>query len=409
MTPRTDQATSALGADIPLPSLDELEPEIAEILDDLDRARASADTLLARRPAPPPPTDVEAEPAGGSPVAEIRDRAPAASSTAPPVSEVPVGIRPALARTPEARGEHAEPLDAPPGGPSPAPPPTMVRPTVVAQTSTQRVPAGWLAELVGGSVTRRRISAAILAAAALAAGVLTLVDPAGSSADGPRRAEPAPVVDQTLVRVATATRPLVDVYSRPDTATVIATLAHPTPSGGALVFPVQSEWEGWLRVRMPTDPAAVGWVRGEHVELTEHRIRIEVDLTARQLTVRDGEGVARRVPIAVGRFDAPEPGSSFVTQALALGNPNGVYGSHALALAGHPATADRLFRGDGVVALHGTNDPALIGQETDTGSVAVSDVDVAWLAAHVPAGTPVEITAPPAAADNTASPEALAP
>jgi lipoprotein-anchoring transpeptidase ErfK/SrfK len=205
-------------------------------------------------------------------------------------------------------------------------------------------------------------------------------------------ARPAVVVDPGVTSVARAVRPLIDVYAAADAPTPMLTLSHPTATGSPLVFVVDGSLGDWLRVRLPVSPPGrVGWVQAEHVDVTEHTMRIVVDLDERSLVVRDGDAVHLRVPIAVGPLDAPPRGTTFVAEVLALANSRTAYGTHVLTLAGHPASADQYFRGRGAVAIHGTDDLEGVRDGRTRGSIALSNAAVARLADSVPAGTPVDV------------------
>lgn len=241
----------------------------------------------------------------------------------------------------------------------------------------------------------RRIGAALLAAVLLTAAALTFVGGSGErEVDMPQTAPAAAVdLDGGTARVARADFPLVDVYARPDDRVAVSTLEHPTPRGAPLVFLVESTWEDWLEVRLPGPPSGrTGWIRAEHVVVSERESRVVVDLASRLVLVEVSGDTVLRVPAAVGRSDAPEPGLTYVTESVALADTHHRYGSHALLLAGYPNGADDLFRGSGLVAIHGVDDPVALGQVT-RGSIGLAEADLQRLHELAPPGTPVEVVA----------------
>lgn len=49
--------------------------------------------------------------------------------------------------------------------------------------------------------------------------------------------------------------------------------------------------------------------------------------------------------------------------------------------------------GDGVIGIHGTNDPSSIGRDVSHGCIRMSNTGITTLAATLPLGTPVEVSA----------------
>jgi lipoprotein-anchoring transpeptidase ErfK/SrfK len=192
--------------------------------------------------------------------------------------------------------------------------------------------------------------------------------------------------------VATATRPLVDVFADPTSAHAAQTLAHPTPSGAPLTFLVEAEWNGWLRVMLPGPPAGSrGWVAADQVELNEVDGNITIDLDQRRLVYERNGQAEVQIPVSVGYMDAPATGPTYVTEVLALSSRSETYGSHVLVLGGAANGPDQLYRGKDLVAVHGISDDALVGRQLPSGSVAVTSMDARHLAETVPAGTPVAV------------------
>ncbi len=49
--------------------------------------------------------------------------------------------------------------------------------------------------------------------------------------------------------------------------------------------------------------------------------------------------------------------------------------------------------GDGVIGIHGTNDPSSVGRDVSHGCIRLRNADVTYLAERLPLGTPVRILA----------------
>ena len=210
------------------------------------------------------------------------------------------------------------------------------------------------------------------------------------SADG----SPAPQYERWTVGV--AQHPIA-VRRRPaDDAPVLTRLPMQTPADYPTIVLVDEvrEVDGvpWYKVWLAVQPnESRGWVRDGQMAFYRTASRIVIDLSQRKLRVyRRGE-LARTFPVAVGRPGLETPtGRFFITQKLRPPDPNGVYGVLQL---GTSATQPKLngWPDGGLVAIHGTNAPWLIGKAVSHGCVRMRDKDVLAVSRLVPAGSPVVI------------------
>ncbi len=184
----------------------------------------------------------------------------------------------------------------------------------------------------------------------------------------------------------------IDIFDGPD-GTVVDALASTTAFGTTRVLLVEQQQGDWVKVRLPTRPNhRSGWIAVTDVQLEPLALEVHVDLQARLLSVRDGDEIIVNSPIAVGTSENPTPlGTFYVTDKLETPDPDGVYGPYALGLSGHSETLTEFAGGDGQIGIHGTNDPATIGQAVSHGCVRLPNEVVEELAALLPLGTPVHI------------------
>jgi lipoprotein-anchoring transpeptidase ErfK/SrfK len=171
------------------------------------------------------------------------------------------------------------------------------------------------------------------------------------------------------------------------------TLPATTEFGSPRALLVLEELGDWLHVALPDRPnGSTGWIARADVELRAIDERIEISLIERTLTLFDGSQVVLVTPIAVGTPEAPTPmGDFYVVDKLATGDPAHTYGPFAFGLSAHSDVLTEFAGGDGQVGIHGTNDPASIGQAASHGCIRVpNDVAVA-LDAALHLGTPVTI------------------
>lgn len=196
--------------------------------------------------------------------------------------------------------------------------------------------------------------------------------------------------------VAQATGATLVVRSTPrEDAEEIATLTAAEEVSGQVVCLVSQELGDWVAVYLPTGPAdTVGWVARDDVTLSRHQYRIEIDRAAHTLTAFNGDTTVLTAPVAIGP-DAPAPGARlFIKDLVTTPDPLGPYGTYAYGLSGSSNDLAAFTAGQGVVALHGTNDLAILGLDIDHGSVALDPAAVTSLVETVglPLGTPVEVT-----------------
>lgn len=247
--------------------------------------------------------------------------------------------------------------------------------------------------------TARWIAILLVAALILGAGALVVLGPGPApapppGADGAATA-PHREPDRGAFLVAHATVPRVDVYRNRKAASPHRTLEHPTETGAPLVFLVEEEQGPWLRVLLPVRPnGSTGWIRAEDIHLLHHDYRIEVELGDRRLRAYEGGRVLLDAPVAVGTRDAPTPGGRYyIKELLRPPDPDTVYGSYAYGLSGFSNVFERFRGGEGVVGIHGTNDPSVIGREVSAGCIRLRNEDIEQLVPVLPLGTPVEIRA----------------
>jgi lipoprotein-anchoring transpeptidase ErfK/SrfK len=193
--------------------------------------------------------------------------------------------------------------------------------------------------------------------------------------------------------VAQATVRRVGVYTTTGAAAPTRTLANPQPSGAPLVFLVQEQRPGWLRVLLPVRPnGSSGWIRAAQVRLSHHDFRIVVALGAHTITVYRGTRIIDREPVGIGRKETPTPGGLYYTKELLRPpNPNGLYGAYAYGLSGFSNVLSSFGGGDGVVGIHGTNDPSGLGKDVSHGCIRMSNAGIIRLVGIMPLGVPVEI------------------
>lgn len=202
-----------------------------------------------------------------------------------------------------------------------------------------------------------------------------------------------PVPSPTLAADALGER--VPVFAGPGDAEPGEWLDNPTWEGLDVVFLVHERRGDWLRVQFAMRPnGATAWVRAADVNVRPVDYQIVVDATHLKLTLYQDHRPVFTAPVAVGKGSTPTPiGNFFVDGIVALSDATGPYGSHQVSVAAYSEVHQRFAGGIGQIALHGTNQPSLLGTPVSNGCVRMRNADIARLAGLVPTGTPVQIVA----------------
>ncbi len=150
----------------------------------------------------------------------------------------------------------------------------------------------------------------------------------------------------------------------------------------------------WLRVQLPARPNGVmAWVRARDVQLIPVRTRIEVDLSARRVTLYRAGKELVTATAAIGAPDTPTPtGSYYVNQRLRAPNPAGPFGPAAIGISAFSPVLQGWSQG-GPIAIHGTNRPDLLGGAVSHGCIRIRNDLLVRMFRLALGGTPVVIRA----------------
>jgi lipoprotein-anchoring transpeptidase ErfK/SrfK len=149
----------------------------------------------------------------------------------------------------------------------------------------------------------------------------------------------------------------------------------------------------WYRISVPGRPnGRTGWVRAGALELRPVRKRLIVYRDSRKFEYWERDRLVRTGKIAVGKPGAETPlGLFYVTWKFDPSiDPNwAVLGAYAFETSAYSKLSD--WPGGGIVGMHGTPWPELLGQAVSHGCVRVANGDILFLRDRVPLGTPVKI------------------
>lgn len=140
----------------------------------------------------------------------------------------------------------------------------------------------------------------------------------------------------------------------------------------------------------------LGWVKltNPALELSHTDWLLVVHRDTHQLIASYDGRVQAQLTVGVGAQSTPTPLGIFsVTDKLAGADYGPAYGCCIVALSAlqpHPPDG---WVGPARMAIHGTDEPQSIGANRSAGCVHLTDGDLRWLFARVPAGAPVVIEA----------------
>jgi lipoprotein-anchoring transpeptidase ErfK/SrfK len=145
----------------------------------------------------------------------------------------------------------------------------------------------------------------------------------------------------------------------------------------------------WYRISLPGRPnGRTGWIPAAAAELRPVRELIQIDLSARTLALWSKGRVVLKTRVAVGRPGMETPrGLFYVTWKLVPRAP--VLGKFAFETSAYSKLSE--WPGGGIVGIHGTYEPHLLGQAVSHGCVRVANRDILRLRARVGLGTPINI------------------
>jgi lipoprotein-anchoring transpeptidase ErfK/SrfK len=147
----------------------------------------------------------------------------------------------------------------------------------------------------------------------------------------------------------------------------------------------------WYRISLPGRPnGRTGWVPAGSVDLKPIRKEIVIDRSARTLELQDAGRVVLRTRVAVGAYGMETPLGRFYVQAKFRPTAP-ILGAFAFETSAYSKLSE--WPGGGIVGIHGTNTPALLGQAVSHGCVRVANDAILRLRRLVPVGTPITIVA----------------
>lgn len=154
----------------------------------------------------------------------------------------------------------------------------------------------------------------------------------------------------------------------------------------------------WAKVQVPVRPnGTTAWVQTAFFTEEKHDYHITIDLsdnTVQLFKGTDPEPIVEQISV-VGKESRPTPVvRAYIDEKIPGADLSPAYGDWILSIAAFSESLGT-FGAGGMpkLALHGTNQPELMGQYVSSGCIRVPNEVVAFIAETAPVGTVVEIVA----------------
>lgn len=170
-----------------------------------------------------------------------------------------------------------------------------------------------------------------------------------------------------------------------------------TPFGNRLALLVE-EFDSsgnWARVLLPVRPnGTTAWVQTAFFETQSHNYHITIDISDNKVNVYQGDELLIEQIAVSGKETRPTPVvRAYIDEKIAGASLSPAYGDWVLSIAAFSEVLGTFGGNMPKLALHGTNQPELMGQYVSSGCVRIPNEVVSFIADTVPVGTIVDIVA----------------
>jgi lipoprotein-anchoring transpeptidase ErfK/SrfK len=147
----------------------------------------------------------------------------------------------------------------------------------------------------------------------------------------------------------------------------------------------------WYHVSIPMRPnGTYGWVPAATVSLAPTQGKIEISLSRRTIDLYWKGKHVWHGKVAIGAPGRETPVGAYYVAARFVPYHDPFLGVFAVETSAYSKLTE--WPGGGVVGIHGTSMPQLLGQAVSHGCVRVANVTAAKLKRYAPLGTPISIT-----------------
>jgi lipoprotein-anchoring transpeptidase ErfK/SrfK len=153
-----------------------------------------------------------------------------------------------------------------------------------------------------------------------------------------------------------------------------------------------TDGQPWYHISVPMRPnGTLGWIPAADVDLAPTASQIVVNVGRRTIDVYRHGKRALHGAVAVGAPGMETPLGHYYVAATFVPVNDPFLGVYALETSAYSKLTE--WPGGGVVGIHGTNEPWLLGKAVSHGCIRVSNTTAAALKRLAPVGTPIWIRA----------------
>jgi lipoprotein-anchoring transpeptidase ErfK/SrfK len=154
---------------------------------------------------------------------------------------------------------------------------------------------------------------------------------------------------------------------------------------------VGADRKPWYRISVPMRPnGTLGWIPARSVSLAATVSQIVIHRAARTIDVYWHGKQALHARVAIGAPGMETPVGRYYVASRFVPYQEPFLGVFAVETSAYSKLSE--WPGGGVVGIHGTSAPQLLGQAVSHGCVRVSNATAEALKKLAPLGTPIQIT-----------------
>ena len=169
---------------------------------------------------------------------------------------------------------------------------------------------------------------------------------------------------------------------------------NPTVFGNTLVYRVIAGQPGdaWAKVFVPARPnGTTAWVQTSQFNWGSSNRMIQINVSNNTVTIFEGSNVLLTTAAVTGKSSSRTPLANGWVEEIMAG-PSSAYGPRLLSLGIFSDSLNSFGGSIPKIALHGTNNPSLMGQYASNGCIRVPNDIINQIAGLMPVGSKVIIT-----------------
>ena len=204
----------------------------------------------------------------------------------------------------------------------------------------------------------------------------------------------------THTLTATVSRPT--LYTSPGGSTFMPSFngtalppVNPTVFGNPLVYRVLAgtpdDGSGWAQVYVPARPnGTTAWVQTSQFRWGSSNRMLQINVSQRTITVFEGSNVLITTQGVLGKGSSRTPLANGWVEEIMAG-PSAAYGPRLISLGIFSDDLNSFAGSVPKIALHGTNNPGIMGQYASNGCIRIRNEIITQIAGMLPVGSKVQI------------------